>query len=283
MLRLDSHHHVWDLAVRDQAWITGDYLRIRRSFAMEDFLPGLDAEGIAATVLVQTQEMLEETEEFLDLAATSPRIVGVVGWLSMDDPKAMDHLDRYLSHPNGSWLVGIRDMVQSIEDPDYLRRERVIENLRALADRDIAFDLLTRPHQLPAAIHATRSAPDTRFIMDHLSKPNIAAGQFADWAAYMTELAASPNVRMKVSGMVTEASWDAWTVETFQPYIHHVLEAFGPERCMFGSDWPVCLAAASYADVVKIAENATGDLSESEKQAFWARTAIDAYRLQNRL
>lgn len=283
MLRIDSHHHVWDLTVRDQAWITGDYLRIRRSFAMEDFVPDLAAAGIAATVLVQTQEMQEETEEFLDLANVVPQIVGVVGWLSMDDPKAMDHLDRYLAHPNGSWLVGIRDMVQSIEDPDYLRRDQVIANLRALGERGIAFDLLTRPHQLPAAIHATRSAPDTRFVMDHLSKPNIAAGQFADWAADMTELAASPNVRMKVSGMVTEASWDEWTVDTFQPYIHHVLRVFGAERCMFGSDWPVCLAAASYADVVRIAEYSTSELSDSEQQAFWGQTAIDAYLLQDRL
>lgn len=283
MLRIDSHHHVWDLTVRDQAWLAGDYLRIRRSFAMEDFFPGLEDSGIAATVLVQTQEMLEETAEFLDLAAATPQIVGVVGWLSMDDPHAMDHLDRYLEHPNGSWLVGIRDMVQSIEDPEYLMREQVIANLRALAERDLTFDLLTRPHQLPAAIHATRSAPDTRFVMDHLSKPNIAAAQFADWAAHMTDLAASPNVRMKVSGMVTEASWDQWTVETFQPYVHHVLEVFGPQRCMFGSDWPVCLAAASYADVVQIAEHATRELSDSEQRAFWAQTAIDAYQLQERL
>lgn len=283
MLRIDSHHHVWDLEVRDQTWIAGDYLRIRRSFGMADFIPELDAANIDATVLVQTQTLTDETFEFLQIAADNPRIIGVIGWLNMDDPEAMNQLDRYLTHPNGRWLVSIRDMVQSIEDPDYLTRPQVTDNLRELGERGIAFDLLTRPHQLPAAISATQSAPHTRFVMDHLSKPDIAHGQFDDWAVHMTHLAESPNTAMKISGMVTEATWDDWTIETFQPYIHHVLHAFGPQRCMFGSDWPVCLAAATYAQVVAIVEQAMQHFSNGDQEAFWAQTAINAYQLQGRL
>jgi L-fuconolactonase len=283
MLRIDSHHHVWDLEVRDQTWLVGDYLRIRRSFAMADFIPELDAANIDATVLVQTQTLPDETFEFLQIAADNPRIIGVVGWLNMDDPQAMDQLDRYLAHPSGRLLVSIRDMVQSIEDPEYLTRPQVTENLRELGDRGIAFDLLTRPHQLPAAISATQSAPQTRFVMDHLSKPDIAHGQFDDWAVHMTHLAESPNTTMKISGMVTEATWDDWTIETFQPYINHVLHAFGPQRCMFGSDWPVCLAAATYAEVVAIVEQAMQRFSIGDQEAFWAQTAINVYQLQGRL
>jgi len=283
MQRIDAHHHVWDLSVRDQAWLTGDYNRIRRSFSMDDFIPELSAAGMSGAILVQTQEMLEETEEFLDLAAEHDEIVGVVGWLSLDDPDAMNHVARYLAHPNGHWLVGVRDMVQSIEDPQYLLRPQVIANLQALGERGITFDLLTRPPQLAAAVEVVRAAPETRFVMDHLSKPDIAAAQFADWADQMTALAASSNVAMKVSGMVTEATWDEWSVETFQPYIAHVLNVFGPDRCMFGSDWPVCLAAATYAEVVQIAEHATAGLPESERAAFWAGTAIKSYQLQSRM
>lgn len=283
MLRIDAHHHVWDLDVRDQEWLKDDYSRIRRSFGMDDFIPDLDAADISAAILVQTQTMPEETFEFLDLAEQTSKIAGVVGWLNMDDPQAMEQLDRYLDHQNGRWLVSIRDMVQSNEDSSYLMRSTVIMNLRALGERGLTFDLLTRPHQLHAAIAATKEAPDTRFVMDHLSKPRIADEQFDDWAEHMSALAESGNTTMKISGMVTEANWDEWTIQTFQPYINHVLHVFGPTRCMFGSDWPVCLAAASYADVVAIVEHAVRQLSETEQAAFWAQTAIDTYQLQGRM
>jgi L-fuconolactonase len=283
MLRIDSHHHVWDLRVRDQEWLTGDYMRIRRSFAIADLIPELDAAGINSTVLVQTKTLPDETYEFLDIAQSDSRVAGVVGWLSMDDPDAMDQLDSYLAYPNGQWLVSVRDMVQSIDDPEYLARPQVIANLKSLGARGIAFDLLTRPHQLQAAIAATRQAPETRFVMDHLSKPRIAQGQFDDWADEMATLAQSANTTMKISGMVTEANWDDWSIATFQPYIDHVLDVFGPDRCMFGSDWPVCLAAASYSDVVAIVEHAVRNLPETDQESFWAHTAIDAYQLQDRL
>lgn len=283
-MRIDSHHHVWDLAVRNQDWLAGEVMApISRTFVMTDMEPELNRSHIDYTVLVQTQPLLDETPEFLDIAREHPKVAAVVGWLDMGEDDVTEALEGHLAHPEANRLVSIRDMVQGKEDPRWLAQDQVVRNLQRLGERGIAYDLLTIPPQLPAAIDAVRGAPDTRFVLDHISKPNIAQGQFDDWAQDMRELAKLPNVWVKISGMVTEAKWDDWSVETFRPYVEWCAEQFGPERLMFGSDWPVCLLGAQYHDVVDIVEQLTSSWSDAEQAAFWSGAAIDAYRLEGLL
>jgi L-fuconolactonase len=283
-MKIDSHHHVWDLSVREQDWMEGDALApISRTFTMADMDPVLEKSGIDFTVIVQTVAVMEETPEFLDIAASHPRVAGVVGWLDMESPDITRALESHLSHPESHRLVSIRDLAQYQEDPKWLARADVIANMKRLGDRNLSFDLLTLPPQLPAAIEAVSACPDTQFVLDHISKPFISTGDIDQWALDMRELAKRPNVVVKVSGMVTEAQWDNWSVETFRPYVDVVTEAFGPQRLMFGSDWPVCLLAGEYTDILGIVETLTADWSSSEKEAFFSLTAIEAYRLESLL
>ena len=240
---------MWNLEVRDQPWIDGPALApLRRSFAVDDLVEA--APGIDATVLVQTVTVPEETPELLALAAEHELIAGVVGWVDLTAPDVAEALAALPSE----WLVGIRHQVQGEPDPHWLCREDVRRGLRAVADAGLVYDLLTLPPQLPAAIETVRALDDVVFVVDHLSKPPIASGALEPWASDIRELARHENVACKLSGMVTEADWSTWTVDDLRPYADTVLEAFGPDRVMFGSDWPVCTLAASYAEVVEAAE-----------------------------
>lgn len=249
MFRADAHHHLWDLEVRDQPWIDGPALApLRRSFGPED-LAGA-APDIDATVLVQTVTVPDETPDLLATAAAYERIAGVVGWVDLTAPDVADALAAL----DAEWLVGIRHQVQGEPDPRWLCRADVRRGLRAVAGAGLVYDLLTLPRQLPAAIETVRALDELQFVVDHLSKPPIASGELEPWATRIRTLAQHENVACKLSGMVTEADWAAWTVDDLRPYAEVVLEAFGPERVMFGSDWPVCTLAASYDEVVAAAE-----------------------------
>lgn len=284
MMRIDSHHHVWDLSVRAQDWMVGDALKpVSRTFTMADMEPELEAASIDYTVIVQTVAVMEETPEFLTLASEHPKIAAVVGWLDMEADDITPALESHLSHPEAHRLVSIRDLAQYQEDPRWLMRPNIVRNVQRLGERGLSFDILTLHPQLAAAVDLVAACPDTRFVLDHISKPNIAAGDIDEWAQNMKALGKLPNVVVKVSGMVTEAKWDDWTVETFRPYVDVVTENFGPQRMMFGSDWPVCLLGGTYQEIVGIVETITADWSVSEKEAFWATTAINAYRLKDLL
>lgn len=279
-MKIDSHHHVWDLSVRDQDWIVGEAMTpIRQNFSMEDLRLAIADTGIEKTILVQTITDYAETPEFLSLASSESIIAGVVGWLDIDSPTALDHLDSYLELPGAEYLVGIRDIAQGHADPDYLSRSTVVSNIKSLGDRGIAYDLLTKTRELPGAIELVKMAPDVQFVMDHISKPFIASGELEPWGRLMRELAALPNVVCKVSGMVTEAKWSTWAASDFRPYVDLLLEVFGPRRLMFGSDWPVCTLAGTYSQVVKLAEEVTSSLSREEQGDFWGKTAIQTYKL----
>jgi L-fuconolactonase len=281
-MRIDSHHHVWDLSVRPQDWMVGDALApISRTIQMDELDPHLAAHNIDYTVIVQTVAVAEETPEFLDLAASHPKVAGVVGWLDLESDDVIPELEEYRRHPAAAHLVGIRDSAQYKEDPRWFTWEPVIKNLQRLGEADIAYDILTLAHQLPAAVEAVRACPNTRFVVDHISKPKIADGEIDAWAKSIRDIARMDNVVIKVSGMVTEAVWDNWTTDTFRPYFDVVLEAFGPSRMMFGSDWPVCLLAGSYDDIIGLAEELTSGLSEGEKADFFGHTALRSYRLEN--
>ncbi|ANB10385.1 amidohydrolase [Streptomyces ambofaciens] len=277
---VDSHHHLWDLAVRDQEWLDGPGLApLRRSFAAKDLEAEARASGVTATVLVETVNAAEETPELLVLAADSELIAAVVGWTDLTAPGVAEELDRLRSLPGGAFLRGIRHQVQREPDPDWLTRPEVLRGLRAVAAAGLVYDLVVLPHQVPAATRAAAAVPDLTFVLDHLGKPPIASGAREPWAGRVRELAGLPNTVCKLSGMVTEADRASWTVDDLRPYAGTVLDAFGPRRVMFGSDWPVSTLAASYAEVVASARELSAELDPAGRAEVWAGTARRVYRL----
>ena len=282
--RVDAHHHVWDLDVRDQPWITGDAMApIRRSFGIDDLAGKAAAAGVAATIVVQTVAEIGETEELLDLAQATPLVAGVVGYVDLAAPDVGEQLDRLQERPSGGWLAGIRNLVQDEPDPGWLVRPAVVAGLREVARRDLVYDLLIRPHQLDAALATVTQVPDGRYVLDHLAKPPVAAEGWEPWGSRLAALATRGNVAAKISGLVTEASWDCWSTSDLRPFVDHALAAFGPERLLFGSDWPVCTLAAPYCRVVAAAEELVDGLSASERAAVMGGTAATVYGLAGRV
>lgn len=283
MAVIDAHHHVWDLSVRDQDWIIGPELApIRRTFTLDDLAPEARAAGVRATVLVQTVTVAEETPEFLALADGSDLVAGVVGWTDLTAPDIADTLAALRELPGGDRLVGIRHQVQGEPDPEWLLRPDVLRGLAAVACAGLVYDLVVLPHQLPAAAEAAARLPGLTFVLDHLGKPPIAAKELEPWAADVRALAARPNTVCKLSGMVTQAAWPTWTTSDLSPYADTVLDAFGPGRLMFGSDWPVCRLAATYGEVVAAARALTHRLGEEERRAVFETTASRVYGLPER-
>jgi L-fuconolactonase len=281
LTRVDAHHHLWDLARREQGWLHGPELAsIHRTFTVDDFAAAAAPAGIERGVLVQVLPDAEETREFLALAENSDVLAGVVGWTDLTAPGVADALAELREGPGGDRLVGIRHLVQGEADARWLCRTDVRRALSAIDEAGLCYDLLTYPHQLPAALETVRALPRLTFVLDHLSKPPIASGELEPWATALRELAAEPNVFCKLSGMVTEANQDSWTVADLRPYAQTALEAFGPDRIMFGSDWPVCLLAASYDEVAEAALELTAQLSPDERAQVFGGAAARAYRLE---
>jgi len=281
---IDAHFHLWDPAARPHAWLDG-LPPLRRPFQLSDYTAASAQSDVAAGVLVQVLADPRETEEFLALAARhsgagEPQIAGVVGWVDLTRPDVADELARLRERPGGGRLVGLRHLVQDEPDPGWLDRPEVRRGVRAAGEAGLAFDLLVRPAQLPCALRTARELSDVRFVLDHGAKPEIAAGRAEPWRGLIGELVALPNVSCKLSGLVTEAAAGAKTAD-FLPYTDRLLESFGPERLMFGSDWPVCLLAADYADVLALARAAVdGRLNQCEREAVFCGNAITAYGLR---
>jgi L-fuconolactonase len=246
---IDAHHHVWDLTVRDQDWISGPAMAaIRRNFTINDLQPLARAAGVTGTVLVQTVTVATETPEMLAIALAEQLVCGVVGWADLTSPALGDQLAELKAGPGGEYLVAIRHQVQGEPDRDWLRRGDVVRGLREVAAAGLAYDLVIRPEQLPSAEYAATVVPDLTFVLDHAGKPPI----------------------------VTEARPGAATV-AFKPYAVVILEAFGAARLMFGSDWPVCLLASDYARVVELARMLMAGLSVTERENVFAGTAARVY------
>jgi L-fuconolactonase len=278
---VDAHHHVWDLAVRDQDWIRGAAMApIARSFAVDELRPQAAAEGVTSTVLVQTVVGPDETPELLALADADPLVAAVTGWADLTSPALADDLAALQAGPGGRWLRAVRHQVQHEPDPGWLARPDVVAGLRAVAASGLGYELLVLPQQLPAAVEAARAVPDGVFVLDHCAKPPVASGALEPWARDLRALAALPNVVCKLSGLVTEARWDGWSVADLAPYAAVVLDAFGPQRVMAGSDWPVCLLAATYGEVWAAHRSLLDGLSPAERDDVLAGTARRAYRLE---
>jgi L-fuconolactonase len=269
---IDSHQHFWRFDPVRDAWITEDMAAIRRDFLPGDLAPELHANGVDATIAVQADQSEEETEFLLGLAEGNRRIAGVVGWLDLRSPEIESRLEYFSRFKK---LRGVRHVAQAEPDDRFLVQADFVRGVRQLARFELTYDILIYPRQLPAAIELVAKLPEQKFVVDHLAKPEIKAKKIEPWAALIRELAANPNVYCKLSGMVSEADWKKWKREDFEPYLDVVFGAFGADRLMFGSDWPVCLVAATYSKVKNIVE------SYVERHVPYAKSAIFGENVKN--
>jgi L-fuconolactonase len=272
---VDAHHHFWDPLLADYPWMTDDVAAIRRRFGPEDLEPLLREHGVDGTVLVQARASLDETRWLLETAEATPFVLGIVGWIDLTDPEAA----RALAELRGRRLVGIRHQVHDEPDPAWLLRPDVQRGIAAVGAADLAYDLLVRSVELPAAYETAKRHPGVRFVVDHLAKPPLRGGDMGSWAEGLESLAALPNVTCKLSGLVTEADASAWHTGGLFEYHRRAIEWFGPDRCMFGSDWPVCLLAAQYGEVLDLLMRALDDLDAAERAEVLGGTAARIYRL----
>ncbi|MBO0868714.1 MAG: amidohydrolase family protein [Micromonosporaceae bacterium] len=274
---IDAHHHLW---TRAYPWMAGDELApLRRPYTVDDLRAAVGGR-VQRTVLVQAVGEQGETVELLATAAGSGGLVaGVVGWVDLTAPDVADRIAALRAGTGGELLVGIRHQVQDEPDPGWLSRPEVRRGIAAVGAAGLAYDLLVRTPQLGAAAQAVAELPEVRFVLDHLAKPPIAAGEWEPWASGTAALARYPNVVAKLSGLVTEARWDDWDAARIGRYARHALASFGPARCAFGSDWPVCTLAARYGEVLDLAEQLTAALDPSQRADVFAGTAIRCYRL----
>jgi L-fucono-1,5-lactonase len=275
---VDAHQHLWDPARRDYAWMTGPVAPLRRRYGLPELRAAVGPHGVAATVLVQADTSEAETAELLALAESSEGLIAaVVGWTDLTAPDVADRIAALRELPGGGRLAGVRHLVQDEPDPDWLVRDDVLRGLRALAAAGLRYDLLLRPPHVPAAVRVAELVPELALVVDHGAKPEIAAGAWEPWSSRLADLAAHERVHCKLSGLVTEADWSAWSADDIARYADRLLELFGPARLMFGSDWPVCTLAASYGEVLELARAATAQLNEGERADVLAGTARRFY------
>jgi L-fuconolactonase len=274
---LDAHVHLWDLKARPQPW-TAQLPALQRSFLLPELESVLDDHGMDAAVVVQAGDTTGETLDLLALAATTPKLAAVVGWADLEGPDVRRSLAALRMAPGGRKLVAVRHQLQAEPDPRYLARPGVRNGLTAVAEAGLAFDVVVSPWQLPLVTGTAAALPGVRFVLDHAGKPPIASGDLRVWRADLARLAEQPNVAVKVSGLVTEADWATWTQADLAPVIDHVLACFGTERTMAGSDWPVCLLAASYATVQATLDPALGQLDAVGRAAVLGGSAARWYQ-----
>lgn len=277
---VDSHHHFWTPDRHDYSWMAGAEMDpIRRSFGPADLRPQLTEAGVDYSVLVQTVPSVAETREFMAVAERTRFVAGVVGWVDLTDDGIGATLEELRAQPYGASLVGIRHQVHDERDAQWLLRPDVQRGLAAVRDAGLAYDILIRPRELPAALEMARSFPDMRLVVDHLAKPPIASGKIDEWEAQMEPYRELAHVCCKLSGMVTEADWTSWKPADLRPYVERVIDIFGPERVMYGSDWPVCLLAGSYGAVKRALEEVLPPLSADDRAAVFGGNAIRFYGL----
>lgn len=251
-MHIDAHQHFWIYNPAEYDWIDDSMSVLRRDFLPADLAPELESSDFHGSVTVQARQTLEETNWLLQLAEGSPSIVGVVGWADLRSPDIRSQLKVLARNPK---LVGIRHIVQSEPDDRFLLQPEFLRGISALEEFDLAYDILIYTKHLPVAAEFVERFPRQRFVLDHLAKPPIKSGHIDSWVHGIKRLSEFPNVYCKLSGLVTEADWQHWTPEQIVPFLDVAFESFGPDRLMIGSDWPVCLVAASYTQVVQVVKN----------------------------
>ena len=279
-MRIDAHQHYWEPRRGDYDWMPVDDPVICRRYGPADLAPSLARHGIETTVVVQGAATVEETQYMLGIADATDTVAAVVGWVDFENPDHRGHLGRLARHPK---LAGVRPMIQDIADVDWMLRDDVQWAYRAVIDADLTFDALGFPSHLDNFLTILRRYPDLRVVIDHCMKPRIRdhreePAAFDDWAGKMSRLAEETGAFCKLSGLVTEAGED-WTVEDLRPFAEHVLCAFGPERVMWGSDWPVCRRRATYDAWREAADALTRHLDEADRDAVFGGTAARFYRI----
>ncbi|HEX4060630.1 MAG TPA: amidohydrolase family protein [Streptosporangiaceae bacterium] len=285
---VDSHHHVWDLSVRDRAWLHEDQVwadedslaKLRRSFTMADLEPEAAAAGVVATVVVQTEAEPAETPELLALAAGHPLVDGVVGWVDLMQPGAGEAIAALRELPGGEHLAGLRHPVLTEPDDAWLRRPEVLSGLTEVAAAGLVYDVVCLQRQLPGALAAAEALPALTVVLDHVGNPEDEPPGDGPWATIMRSLGALPNTVCKLSGILSAPLAGPGQVDpVIRQYYEVVLDAFGPDRLMFGSDWPVCTLGSSYPAVFEAAQALTAALSPAEQAAVFGETARRTYRL----
>jgi L-fuconolactonase len=277
---VDAHHHFWDPTRAEYPWMTDQLAKIRRPFGPADLEPELRRSGVARTIVVQARADLDETRELLATAAVTDFVAGVIGWIDLTDPNAAQAIAALKALPGGGKLVGIRHQVHDEPDPAWLLGDDVQRGLAAVGAAGLVYDLLVRTRELPAALETARRFGDMRFVIDHIGKPSIRDGQGTQaWAQAMAPFGDLPRVTCKLSGMVTEADWTRWQPRDLAPYVERVLGWFGPDRCLFGSDWPVCLLAADYGQVLDAVRTTLDGLGPAATEKVLGGTAVRIYRL----
>ncbi|MSU40321.1 MAG: amidohydrolase [Pedosphaera sp.] len=249
-MRIDAHQHFWRYNAAQYSWINQRMNVLKRDYLPDDLARVQTPLGFEGSIAVQARQDIDEARWLLELAQAHPRIMGVVGWVDLQSAALDAQLEELAAHPQ---FVGVRHVVQDEPDDRFMLRPEFLRGLSKLRQHDLTYDLLVFPRQLPAAIEVVRRMPDQPFVLDHIAKPAIKEQRMEPWATLIRELAALPNVHCKISGMVTEANWTDWTAADFQPYMDVVFDAFGPERLMIGSDWPVCRLAGEYDRVMDLA------------------------------
>jgi L-fuconolactonase len=276
-MHIDAHQHFWIYDPKEYGWIDGTMTPLRRDFLPADLRHELEREGFQGSVAVQARQSLEETRWLLELAAQSPFILGVVGWVDLRSPQVRADLQALAQNPK---LVGIRHIVQSELDDRFLLQPDFLRGISLLAEFDLAYDILIYPKHLTVAVEFVRRFPVQRFVLDHLAKPEIESGTINVWKKGIAALAAHPNVYCKLSGLVTEADWNRWTPEDMRPYLDIAFERFGANRLMIGSDWPVCTLAGSYSRVMGLVKDYLSGHPEQEREAVLGGNAKRFYRLK---
>lgn len=275
MMKIDSHHHLWTLARGDYSWMTPDLGPIYRDFTPNDLAPHLKAVGIDKTILVQAADTVAETEFMLELADSTDWIAGVIGWVDMEASDAVSTLTRLARNPH---FKGIRPMIQGLDDDDWILRPALNPVFDALIEMGLTFDALVLPKHLPQLLKRLHQTPGLRCVIDHGAKPDLAGGNINQWQTDMSRLAVGTGCLCKLSGLITEAGAD-YTIETIRPAAAHILDQFGPDRVMFGSDWPVLNLAGTYPDWIQMVEDLTKEHSEAAQDAIWGGTAARFYSI----
>jgi len=275
---VDSHQHFWQVGRFDYPWMSPEVEVLCRDYLPLALASVLNRNGVDKTIVVQASNSVAETRWLLDLAGQNSFIGGVVGWVDLKSDEVARQLDEFTTHPK---FKGVRHLVESEPADDWLTQKGVIRGLHELSSRGLSYDLLVHPRHLKHARTVVEKCPELRFVIDHLAKPPIASGEIEEWAHELKTLAAFPNVSCKLSGLVTEANWMNWSVEDLRPYVETALEYFGPTRTMFGSDWPVCLLAATYDRVRESFEMLLAGLDDKDRRRVFSENAIEFYRIEN--
>ena len=275
-MKIDSHQHFWSYDEQQYPWIPKDTL-LHRDWLPKDLEPLLAKAGLDGCVAVQARQTVGESHWLLTLADQAPMIKGVVGWVDLQSEVVEEQLAQLAKHPK---LVGVRHIVEDEPDVDFMLRPNFLRGLSKLIQFNLAYDILIYPKQLPAAITLAREFPEQPFVLDHIAKPFIKDGVLSPWREQIRELAASPNVWCKVSGMITEANHATWQSAEFKPYLDVVFAVFGEDRLMYGSDWPVCLLAGSYERTFELVDAYTRQLTHSAREKLFGGNACRFYRIR---